>query len=58
VLLHTGGLGDGGMWREYLPLLSGFRLVAMNHRGRGGSDRALGVEGHRMQEWSCCGRRA
>jgi pimeloyl-ACP methyl ester carboxylesterase len=51
VLLHTGGLGDGGMWREYLPLLSGFRLVAMDHRGRGRSDRVVDVEGHRMPEY-------
>jgi pimeloyl-ACP methyl ester carboxylesterase len=51
VVLHTGGAGDGGMWREHIPHLGGFRLVLLDHRGRGASDRPVAVEAHRMGEY-------
>ena len=51
VVLHTGGAGDGGMWREHVPHLAGFRLVLLDHRGRGRSDRPATVAAHRMPEY-------
>lgn len=40
VLLHTGGGGDGRMWRPpgYLDALDGYRVLVMDHRGHGQSD--------------------
>jgi pimeloyl-ACP methyl ester carboxylesterase len=51
VVLHMGGLGDGEAWREYLPQLFGFRVVLLDHRGRGDSDRPARVEQHAMSEY-------
>jgi pimeloyl-ACP methyl ester carboxylesterase len=51
VVLHTGGAGDGGMWREHVPHLDGFRLVLLDHRGRGRSDRPATVAAHRIEEY-------
>jgi pimeloyl-ACP methyl ester carboxylesterase len=51
VVLQTGGAGDGRMWREHLPHLAGFRVVLLDHRGRGRSDHALTVAGHDIGEY-------
>ena len=51
LLLHTGGLGDGGMWRDYLEPLAGFRLVLMDHRGRGLSSHGPTVADHHIAEY-------
>ena len=51
VVLHMGGLGGGGAWCEYLPHLAGFRVVLLDHRGRGGSDRPPRMEQHAMNEY-------
>jgi pimeloyl-ACP methyl ester carboxylesterase len=51
LLLHTGGLGDGGMWRDYIAELAGFRLVLLDHRGRGASSRPSDVQAHRVTEY-------
>jgi pimeloyl-ACP methyl ester carboxylesterase len=51
VVLQSGGAGDGRMWREHLPHLTGFRAVLVDHRGRGRSDRADTVAGHAMDEY-------
>lgn len=51
VVLHMGGLGGGQVWREYLPHLAEFRVVLLDHRGRGGSDRPTGVGQHVMGEY-------
>ena len=51
LVLHTGGAGDGGMWRDHVPHLDGFRLILLDHRGRGRSDRPATVAAHRMQEY-------
>ena len=48
VVLHTGGAGDGAMWdgAGYTERLAGFRLIMLDHRGRGQSSRVAGIEGH------------
>ena len=48
VVLHTGGAGDGAMWDSagYTARLTGFRLILLDHRGRGRSSRVAGIEGH------------
>jgi non-heme chloroperoxidase len=48
VVLHTGGAGDGAMWdgAGYTARLPGFRLILLDHRGRGRSSRVAGIEGH------------
>ncbi|MFZ0325165.1 MAG: alpha/beta hydrolase [Actinomycetes bacterium] len=51
VVLHTGGAGDGTMWREYLPYLTGLRAVLLDHRGRGLTDSPTDVAGHSMGEY-------
>jgi pimeloyl-ACP methyl ester carboxylesterase len=51
VLLQTGGAGDRRMWREYLPHLDGFRVVTLDHRGRGRSDHAPKVAEHAIGEY-------
>jgi pimeloyl-ACP methyl ester carboxylesterase len=52
VLLHTGGLGDGGMWQKYLEPLADFRVVLMDPRGRGTSTKVGTVAGHRIEEYA------
>jgi pimeloyl-ACP methyl ester carboxylesterase len=50
VLLHTGAGGDHRMWglAGYLGGLREFRVIAMDHRGRGQSGRPDRVEDHRI----------
>jgi pimeloyl-ACP methyl ester carboxylesterase len=53
VFFHTGGGGDGNMWRVagYLDALPGRRHLLFDHRGHGQSDQPAGVEAHRMEEY-------
>jgi len=51
VVLQTGGAGDGSMWREHLPYLTDFRVVQLDHRGRGGSARPTAVAAHAIGEY-------
>lgn len=51
VVLQTGGAGAGSMWREYVPQLDGFRVVALDHRGRGRSSKPGSAEQHAMPEY-------
>jgi pimeloyl-ACP methyl ester carboxylesterase len=53
VLLHTGGGGDGRMWKlaGYPAALAGYRLLLMDHRGHGRSDCPAGIAPHRMSEY-------
>ena len=48
VVLHTGGAGDGAMWdgAGYAERLAGFRLILLDHRGRGRVSRVPGIDGH------------
>jgi len=48
LVLHTGGAGDGAMWdgAGYTARLTGFRLLVMDHRGRGQSSRVEDLAGH------------
>lgn len=53
VLLHTGGGGDGQMWRAagYLAALSGYRTLVMDHRGHGRSDCPSDPAAHQLAEY-------
>jgi pimeloyl-ACP methyl ester carboxylesterase len=51
VVLQTGGAGDGGMWKEHLRYLSDFRVVLLDHRGRGASSRPSGLTAHSMSHY-------
>jgi pimeloyl-ACP methyl ester carboxylesterase len=53
VFFHTGGGGDGTMWRAagYLDALPGRRHLLFDHRGHGESDQPEGVEAHRLEEY-------
>jgi pimeloyl-ACP methyl ester carboxylesterase len=53
LILHTGGGGDLEMWRTagYTADLADRRLILMDHRGRGASDRPRGVEQHRIDSY-------
>jgi len=51
VILQTGGAGDGQMWQEYLPFLTGFRVVLLDHRGRGESSRPDQRSAHAVSEY-------
>ena len=53
VVLHTGGAGDGTMWdgAGYTARLAGFRLLIVDHRGRGRSGRVSTLAGHRPVEY-------
>ncbi|HVB52694.1 MAG TPA: alpha/beta hydrolase [Candidatus Acidoferrales bacterium] len=53
VLWHTGGGGDGTMWRTsgYLDELPGRRHLLLDHRGHGRSDQPQGLEAHRLDEY-------
>jgi pimeloyl-ACP methyl ester carboxylesterase len=54
LVLHTGGAGDGTMWdgAGYTARLTGFRLLVMDHRGRGRSGRVERAAGHRCGEYA------
>jgi pimeloyl-ACP methyl ester carboxylesterase len=53
VVLHTGGAGSSSMWRDggYVERLAEFRLILLDHRGRGASDRPTEVAEHRIGEY-------
>jgi pimeloyl-ACP methyl ester carboxylesterase len=51
VVLQTGGAGDRGMWKEHLPYLTDFRVVLLDHRGRGTSSRPSGLAAHSMSQY-------
>lgn len=53
VFWHTGGGGDGTMWRTagYLDQLPGRRHLLFDHRGHGSSDRPEVLEAHRLGEY-------
>ena len=51
VILQTGGAGDGGMWKEHLRYLSDFRVVLLDHRGRGASSRPSYLAAHSMSRY-------
>jgi pimeloyl-ACP methyl ester carboxylesterase len=54
LVLHTGGAGDGTMWdgAGYTARLGEFRLLVMDHRGRGRSSRVDDVAGHMRAEYA------
>jgi pimeloyl-ACP methyl ester carboxylesterase len=54
LVLHTGGAGDGTMWdgAGYTARLHGFRLLVMDHRGRGRSSRVEDLAGHARGEYA------
>jgi pimeloyl-ACP methyl ester carboxylesterase len=53
ILFHTGAGGDSRMWEQagYEKALQGFRMILMDQRGRGKSDRPDTVESHRMEHF-------
>ncbi len=53
LVLHTGGAGDGTMWdgAGYTGRLGEFRLLVVDHRGRGQSSRVQGLAGHARAEY-------
>ena len=53
IVLHTGGAGDLLMWRAagYTTGLHGYRLILMDHRGHGRSDKPRAIEAHRMERY-------
>lgn len=53
LVLHTGAGGDLLMWRAagYAAGLRGYRLILMDHRGHGRSDRPRDIEAHRMERY-------
>jgi pimeloyl-ACP methyl ester carboxylesterase len=53
VLWHTGGGGDGSMWRAagYIDRLPGRRHLLFDHRGHGRSDQPTEVAAHRQDEY-------
>ena len=53
VVLHTGGAGSSSMWRRggYVDRMRGFRLILLDHRGRGASGRPTTLEAHRVAEY-------
>jgi pimeloyl-ACP methyl ester carboxylesterase len=54
LVLHTGGAGDGTMWdgAGYTGRLGGFRLLVIDHRGRGQSSRVQSLAGHARAEYA------
>lgn len=54
LMLHTGGAGDGTMWdgAGYTSRLGEFRLLVMDHRGRGQSSRVERLAGHMRAEYA------
>ncbi len=55
VVLHTGAGGDSRLWQDagYVKGLAGFRLILMDHRGRG---HAADPTGSRTTGWSASSR--
>jgi pimeloyl-ACP methyl ester carboxylesterase len=53
VVLHTGGAGSSSMWRRggYVDRMPGFRLILLDHRGRGASSRPRNLAAHRVSEY-------
>jgi pimeloyl-ACP methyl ester carboxylesterase len=53
IILHTGGGGDGGMWRDggYLEGLAGFQCILFDHRGHGRSEKPETLEGYHMERF-------
>ncbi len=53
VMLHTGGAGSSSMWQNggYAERLAEFRLILLDHRGRGESDRPAELAAHRIGEY-------
>jgi len=53
VFYHTGGGGDGTMWRAagYLDALPHRRHLLFDHRGHGLSDKPQNLEAHRLDEY-------
>jgi pimeloyl-ACP methyl ester carboxylesterase len=53
VMLHTGGAGSGSMWRGggYAERLGEFRLILIDHRGRGRSDRPTDLASHHLDAY-------
>ena len=51
MVLHTGGAGAGSMWGDDLEPLARFRLLLVDHRGRGGSDRPTTLSAHRIEQY-------
>jgi pimeloyl-ACP methyl ester carboxylesterase len=53
VVLHTGGAGSSSMWQRggYVDRMTGFRLILLDHRGRGASSRPQTLEDHRVSEY-------
>src|ERR1700674_868145 len=53
VFFHTGGGGDGTMWKTagYVDGLPGRRHLLFDHRGHGRSDKPERLEAHRMAEY-------
>lgn len=50
IVLHTGGGGDGSMWRDggYVAGLEGYQRILFDHRGHGRSEKPTGPDGYRM----------
>jgi pimeloyl-ACP methyl ester carboxylesterase len=53
VVFHTGGGGDGRMWKlaGYTEALPSCRHILMDHRGHGQSDAPTSMSEHRMTEY-------
>jgi pimeloyl-ACP methyl ester carboxylesterase len=53
VVLHTGGAGSSSMWQRggYVERMPGFRLILLDHRGRGASSRPNALADHRVSEY-------
>jgi pimeloyl-ACP methyl ester carboxylesterase len=53
VVLHTGGAGSSSMWQRggYVDRMPGFRLILLDHRGRGLSSRPTTLDAHRVSEY-------
>jgi pimeloyl-ACP methyl ester carboxylesterase len=53
VVMHTGAAGSSSMWRRggYVDRMPGFRLILLDHRGRGASSRPRDVAAHRVSEY-------
>src|SRR6478735_8445962 len=54
VVLHTGGAGSSSMWRRggYVDRMPGFRLILLDHRGRGASSRPTTLADRRVSEYA------
>ena len=54
VVMHTGGAGSSSMWQRggYVDRMPGFRLILLDHRGRGASSRPTALADHRVSEYA------